>query len=203
MRWFTKSIEYDERKEDYKYLITDVDTGITIAKVKNLSDAKDIVRYRTAEIEKSNLKLDKYKVDGLVEYQLLDPLFRCSCGAAPYSMSLHNLVFIVRCKACSTQTGLERCEFDALSSWQRSVARGVPFSEPPMLHVLRVFDWDDTLLGTTKVHKGIIDQATRFFETTDFTRYAVHYNMSKNEYWIKLKCGQDPTHLPNWESLET
>lgn len=48
---------------------------------------------------------------------------RCrACGGIGKAMTVNGLVFIVRCSGCEAQTGMERCEVDALNAWEKKNA---------------------------------------------------------------------------------
>jgi len=52
------------------------------------------------------------------EYRLdNEPACPC-CGGPGVAMTAYGLAFIVRCEKCGQQTGLERCEADAIHAWR-------------------------------------------------------------------------------------
>lgn len=53
------------------------------------------------------------------EYLWIDGPSCRGCGSLGRVMKVNGLAFIVRCLKCESQTGLERCEADACSSWRK------------------------------------------------------------------------------------
>jgi hypothetical protein len=41
----------------------------------------------------------------------------CKCGGIPVEVNANNLVFVVRCPDCKTETEYERCAIDAVDAW--------------------------------------------------------------------------------------
>jgi len=51
------------------------------------------------------------------EYPLIDGPPCRECGGVGKVVTASGLAFIVRCAECERQTGMERCEADALAAW--------------------------------------------------------------------------------------